>query len=287
MDQITLNVPQGVGDIFWVYQKFSTYAKKINFNILCTAIDKVQERAKDWLTLLPKTGTVRMKLIPADYYQSVISQHYKMDRIMPILEKGFEADYSANKPLEDGVRLEDIDPEYVVESPVDVRTDFCTLPYEKFMTLYVSGGTKKPDVQKLAGVWNMKYWYDFVLAFRSKYGLTLPLVIVGANYDADVSNHLSAMLKVAKVENSVFIDSYPGNVAWILKHSKVFLGYQSGLSILADNFSTPQVMLYFPFLAKMMNTWCRKENIGRVFHADVFSTPPKEAVSKCNLELKA
>jgi hypothetical protein len=64
----------------------------------------------------------------------------------------------------------------------------------------------------------------------------------------------------------------------ILQRSEFFIGYQSGLNILADNLDTPQMMLYFDNLKPMLYTWCKKENIKTKFFATVFSQTPKDAI---------
>ncbi len=82
-----------------------------------------------------------------------------------------------------------------------------------------------------------------------------------------------------------YIDSYPGNVMHILKNSKLYLGYQSGLNIMADNMDVKQVIMYYSMLEKMKYTWCKKENIGKTFYADMFSSPPREVAKHMTLEL--
>lgn len=286
LGDITLNVPQGVGDIFWIYQKFSPICTGINFNILATSMDKVQQRSRDWLTLLPKVKAVEMKVVPGDDYHAVIGRNYAMKDVIPILEQGKDADYGCNKPLEEGIRIEDIDPEFVVETPVDVRADECPLAFDKFLAVYVSGSTKSHDAAKLH-LWGTTVWAKFIAGFREKYpAANLPVIIIGASYDAVVARTVSDILnKVYEIKNHVYIDSHPGNVAYILKRATAFLSYQSGLSIIADNFNTPQVMMYFPFLKKMMYSWCRKDNIDRVFNAELFTTPPINVLQGLKLEL--
>lgn len=284
--EITLNVPQGVGDIFWTYQKFAPLCTAINYNILATEINTVQQRSKDWLNLFPKTKNVQMRVVPGFEYEKVATSRFNMRDVIPVLQNGSDAHYSVNLPLEQGVRIEDIDPEFVVESPVDVRADECPLPFEKYIVVYVSGSTKSHDATRLH-LWDTGTWAKFIAGFRKKYPqANLPVILIGASYDAEVARNISTMLtKVFKIENHVFIDSYPGNVAYIMKNATAMLSYQSGLSILADNYNIPQIMMYFPFLEKMMYTWCRKDNIGRVFQADIFTSSYQDVLDRSNLEL--
>lgn len=51
------------------------------------------------------------------------------------------------------------------------------------------------------------------------------------------------------------------NIIYVIKNAQYFVGYQSGLSILADNYNIPQTMLYFNFLGDVMYSWPKNENI--------------------------
>jgi ADP-heptose:LPS heptosyltransferase len=185
--------------------------------------------------------------------------------------------------LEDGIRLEDIDTGSLVEWSVPVSIHECPIAYQDYICLYVSGSTKNPDLMKKKIVWNEATWFHFIKLFYEKHKLTYPICMIGASYDKDVVLSLQERLNGNGVAASSYIDSYPANVLHIIKKSKLFIGYQSGLNILADNIDTPQLMLYFHFLEKMQYTWCKKENIGTKFQANLFSKSPEEVVESFKL----
>jgi len=281
---ITLNVPQGIGDIFWVYQKFSPYFDMIHFNILVTSEDAVQVRAARWLDVLPKCGNIKLQHTEFHRYTHVIDGVYRLQDILNAYEAGQrEFDYACNKPLENGVRLDEIDPGYEIETGVPIEPHECPLCFDEFVCGYVSGGTK--DLGAIhAGCWTINRWCEFFMRLYKVFQPGVPLILIGASYDQDVLTQISGHLGRHGINNGYYIDSYPANVCYILKKAKCFIGYQSGLNILADNFDTKQVMLYFHKLSPMLYTWCKKENIKKKFFAHTFAYTPYEIINMLKAE---
>lgn len=282
---IILNVPQGIGDIFWVYQKFAPHFDRIHINITGTEMNVVQRRAADWLRLWPKVGRVAFKVVPGAEYEGIVqathSTRYVLDTYSP---EHKEFNFAANRPLETGVRLEDIDPGLEVAVDVPVTATECPLIYPEFVAAYVSGGTKQLGaIQK--GVWDMGRWARLLLGVYDRFNWTLPMIFVGASYDQEVTMGLVRALKSRGRDCHAYIDSYPANVLYILKRAKCFLGYQSGLNIMADNLGTKQLMLYYKELEPMMYSWCKKEHIGTTFQANTFDKSVEQVLDECDLRL--
>ncbi len=106
----------------------------------------------------------------------------------------------------------------------------------------------------------------------------MPFLILGAFYDANVATLAAGLLREAGITCEVWIDRPPLEVAWALKNSRFHLGFQSGLGILADNFGTPQLMMYFKHLAKLQFAWCQPGHARLVFHAGSFAQSPKDVL---------
>jgi ADP-heptose:LPS heptosyltransferase len=267
--EVTVLVPQGVGDIFWVYQKLSPYFDRINLEIATIEHNIVQIRSKDWVKLFPKVGRVTFPIVSGDHYDKIVLMRPKVADLLRDHANGRRHfDFACNNFLETGTRLEDIDPELPPEWNVNIKTEDVDLPFDKYIILYVSGSNKTTLH------WTDRQWIDFTLDFYKKYNLKYPLVMIGASYDAATVHEMSEVFRKNGIEVKNYVDLTPGKVCHIIKNSLYFIGYQSGLSIITDNFDIPQFMLYFPRLKDMLYTWAKKENIqSGIFRAVTFNTP--------------
>ncbi len=267
--EVTVLVPQGVGDIFWVYQKLSPYFDRINFEIATVEHNVVQMRAYHWVRLLPKAGRITFPIVTGDHYEKIVCMRPKVSDLLKDYENGRKRfDFSCNNFLENGTRLEDIDQSLPPEWNVQVKTEHIDLPFSDYLILYVSGSNKTTMH------WPDKQWVDFTFDFYKKYDLKYPLVMIGASYDAATVSEMSEEIKKSGIPVKTYIDLPPGQVCHLIKNSLYFIGYQSGLNILTDNFDIPQFMLYFPRLKDMLYTWAKKENVeSGLFRASTFDTP--------------
>ena len=274
--QITVNVPQGVGDIYWVYQKLSPYVDKINFNIILTTDpNPVQTRSHDWLVLLPKCGRVSFVKEGPDRYDKLIAKCYQASEVL-VANNGVDSiDCCFNKNLEEGQRLDAIDPHLPIEWKPSMRCESFALPFSDYVTLYVSGSNKSKDA------WDLPTWVGCINAFYAKYNLNCPLVLIGASYDAGLlADLLEEFTTKTKLRTRLFIDLPPAKIVHLFKNAHFFIGYQSGLNVIADICGTPQLMVYFPKLEPMMNTWCRPEHLGNgKFTAVLFSDNVEKVVT--------
>jgi ADP-heptose:LPS heptosyltransferase len=77
---------------------------------------------------------------------------------------------------------------------------------------------------------------------------------------------------------------WPIKLLYVLKNSKFFIGYQSGLNVLADNLNVPQLMLYLPFLEKMLYSWPKKQNIeSGIYNAAIFKQNINEIIKNIKM----
>jgi ADP-heptose:LPS heptosyltransferase len=273
----TICTAQGLGDIFWVYQKLSPYFDKFNLGISILSTDKVSFRSFDWMKLFPKIVDVSPYMMSGDEYQKLSQTKWTVEEVLKLREEGEdEIDYCCNAWLEAGVNLYEID-DRPIEKTVPLHVEPFELPYKEFVTLYVSGATKNHGAV-IQGAWNVDKWVDFVAKLYDRYELDIPVILIGADFDSSVMKEVESKLYSRFIQTTSFTQLEPAKVLHILKSTKLFIGYQSGLNIVADNFDTPQIMLYFPHLEKMMDTWCKPENVDTVFHAFLFSQTPDQIV---------
>lgn len=288
MKTITLNVCQGVGDIFWVYQKFAPHVDAINFNISHVGTDvnmlKIQNRSTEFLKLLPKVKEIKSIVLSSPDYEKLAHGRYPMTEIMTRFNNGDLGpfNYGCNGPLDSGVRIEDIDPDYRIEESVPIRTEYCPLAFNpgEYVCLYISGSTQYPEVVKMCSLWTVPVWLEFVMGFYRKYNLNnAPIIMIGASYDQKILLEMETVLKRSGFRTTVYIDSWSANIIYILKHCIYFLGYQSGLGVLADNIDAKQLMMYFPFLEPLSYSWCKKKNRDDgTFNAATFNKTPLQVL---------
>jgi hypothetical protein len=271
---------QGIGDIFWVYQKFFPYAGKMNFDICVTVMnDVIQRRAYNFLSTWPRVGRVNLKLVPGATYESIA--HTKLFMRDTMEQEGVTSvEYACNGWLEGGVRLEQIDPQYPPSWGIPLKMEDPKLPWEKYLAFYVCGS--KPQF-----AWSLGEWAELVKLFYEKYRVKLPIAIIGASYDAHHSREMEGRFKNLGIETKAYIDLPPQQVHHLLAKAKFFFGYQSGLNVLADNLGCPQLMLYFPYLRNMLYSWCQPNHLANhKYNADTFDNSPKKVVDALHIELK-
>jgi len=263
-----LTVPQGIGDIFWIIQKYHHHYDVINLNIAVVKTSEIQLRAVDFVKLFPKVGNVDFEVMSGSDHKKLVQYDGKM------VQSG---NYGCNMPLERGIRLEDIDPDIEVawdlelaigKNPLHIDTDY--------LVLYVSGHSRNSRKD----LWSVDQWIDFICDFYSHKWVDLPLVLLGAEYDRDVLEEIKAKVPMT---THLAIAFDPAEVLAIIRDALYFIGYQSGLGILADNLDTPQLMMYFEKLSKMMNTWHKPDSVG--FEAATFDMNPKDVLEGIKWEL--
>lgn len=267
MSSVTLRVPQGIGDIFWCYQKVAPYADRINFEIAYSGEkNDVTERSIDFLHDWPKTGDVRMVEVSPGKYRNLWQS--TPESPVPV---GNNGPYAVNAALESGIRLEDVHPGSEIEWGVQIRQEAVFVP-DSYVCLYVSGNAKRNVGYEQ---WGVAEWYAFVLLFMER----MPgrkLVIIGADFDKEMVDELVGEFGDRLATS--FVGESSRKVAYILYNADFFIGYQSGLGILADNMGTPQLMMYFPHLEKMKYTWCQPGHKNQLFFADTFDRTPDQVL---------
>lgn len=273
-DEVTVCVPSGIGDIFWTYQKLSPLFNRINYKIAVSEANAVQLRAKDWLTW-PKIGSVTFEMLSSERIGRICNGYFSVRRVMEQYQDGCrEIDYSFNHWLEDGERIDGIDTTYPVAFDVPLEMEEWSL-WSEYLVLYVSGTAKR----RVIGSWSLEKWAELVSMYMDR-TKKLPIWVIGAGFDREVSEHLVKMLRDQGFEARALVQATPGRVLYLLKHSQFFFGFQSGLNILADNLDVRQAMLYFGHLARMMPSWCKPGHLGTCYFPATFDATPAQVIQQ-------
>ena len=283
MTEITLNVPQGIGDNFWIYQKFAPHVDRINFMIeqFEGPNSQGQNRSVDFLRLLPKVGQVGKLFVTGHRYGRTAGYRFPMKGVLERAKRGHPScDYSCNYPLEQGVRIEEIDPEYAVQETVPLPDTRVDLPGD-YLVVFVACAATFDQPEKVYGHWPVAKWVDLVTLLYERRGLSWPVVVIGASWDEKAAQMFSAGIRAAGLRTILFIQRPAREVVHILRGARFFVGHQSGLNILADNLDVPQLMVYTRWLDKMQYAWCKRAHAGDgTFNAALFPQTPDEIVER-------
>lgn len=279
-EEVTIRTVQGLGDIIWVYQKLAPYFRKLNFTIYVTKDDPVQRRCADWMRIFEQTGTVDFEIVPHKVYHKAAHHFYRIQDCFDDYKAGKPVEYAVNGWLDNGIKLDEIDPGAMVAHDINIKQERIATPPE-YLALYVSHGSAIVANQKnpRVGVWSCEQWAKFTNDFYDRMGIKLPIVLLGANFDKDAMDRMVELLS-PRHEIQVMMHESPEVVAGALAGAKYFIGYQSGLHVLCDLLGTPQIILLFNSLRPMLDTWCRQERIGKQFISACFDDNPDQTLDR-------
>lgn len=277
MTELTLTVPQGIGDTYWVYQVFAKHVDALHFRVAtvvgCPAW--LENRADGFLKGLPKVRSVGRELMSREEYLATMRDRFDGGAVV----SAGGGRVGCNGYLEAGERIETVWPGHEVywNPPLPMACPEQTLPRE-YLLLFVGEGSGMRDNPDTAGAWTPEQWAEFTKLVIEKSPRPLPVVVVGAEWDRHAGERAIAGLAGAGIEAFNLIGLPIAETTWLIRHARLFLCYQAGLKVIADRFDVPQVVLWFPRLDKMRFTFCKPHNIssGR-YQAFLFTQTPHEA----------
>lgn len=247
----------GIGDNIWVFQKLINSGQKFEFEIPSTQ----PQRSKQIFDLLPSIGTARYSNIRnIDAINKTCSTnrtnfHSLVDR-----------DYylSFNTHLEQGYRIEKVFPDLKTSYKINFDTESQALTASKLLfsnAQYFGIYTSKHGNVKHWGGWNLKDWFYFCTSMYAEFP-ELHFVIIGAEYDGDLSRDLSKKLSEKNIPHTMLIGENLALVVEIMKRLRYFVGFPSGLSVLANVGADTESLMFYPsHLSKMIDTWASIDDI--------------------------
>lgn len=273
-DEITIGVPQGIGDIFWIYQQFVNYFNRINFVVYGVTDGGVQNRAKPFLRTWPKVGTVEFGQISPPYLTEFVARKLKVRPILYDVEKNDLQfiEYISNAVLNAGNRIDEIDPELDTAWDIDLPVEKVRDCFNKYILIYISGGC-------CAESFSIEKWDELITKYQGIYG-KLPVVFLGAKYDKERILKVRDLLKI-KYDTKVYINRKAEQVYWLIKNADYFFSIQSGLCILADNFNTPLVMFYHRIIPNLKHAWPKRHNLKNGVYTPVKALDDIDTILGC------
>src|ERR1035437_5615339 len=188
---VTINTVQGIGDIFWVYQKLAPYFDIINITVFCVGLTAVQTRAKTFCKMLPKVGAVEYRQVPDAVYHQLARTRFKL---ADVLASNGAVNYAVNAPLEIGIKLRDIDPGSQIEEFVDLGLS-SQIQRTDHLCVFVAGASGN-------AVWTTQQWLVAIKKFAERLQ-TRNIDLIGAEWDKAAQAAILAGLGGYHVTNHV------------------------------------------------------------------------------------
>jgi hypothetical protein len=285
MSALALTVPQGIGDIVWVWQKAAGLpgVDSIAFRVIETegAPTITSRRADAVIRQLPMVADV--DYLAVDRYPRWTAALTQMAEVLPDAAAGRHPGWAANPWLENGFNLEVIDPTLPVRWDLGVEPrPVDGLTAGRYLALYVSGDTAR-HATLYEAIWPVEKWATLAdrVCYNAGVGTTLPVVLVGAAYDYPILQAVGDLLRKKNFKTALAVELPLPELLWLLGRSWGFVGYQSGLSVLAAAVGAHQHIVYFPRLVRLGATWVRPEHRadGR-FTYSTFAMPPQEVAGR-------
>ena len=268
-DHLTVGVPEGIGDIIWVYRKVKPYCKTMTIVInhanqkTTGLIQQIHERSVQTIRSFPGVVDVQHNYGFRNWFKE--KMHLKdIFNTIPASSTTAKLDFIANTYLEEGVSLEDIDKDLKVEWNMNLPVEENPLVKdiaEKYLLLYVCEYTSRPDKDKNLKLWSTKEWAYLADKILKKKKSNMPIVILGADFDSKVAEEVREILKkMGRKDVRLCIGQPPEKLFYTIKNCQYFVGYQSGLNILADELDIKHMIVYFPTLRQMKGSWVKPQN---------------------------
>jgi hypothetical protein len=261
--RFTAVVPQGVGDILWVYQKLAPLCGEILFRVMSFGQLKPEIEGRSFKTIrgLPKVSEI--DTIALSHYPKVMIEKRRLTDMLDDLRAGVGVYYATNPWLEDGIPLEAIDSDLPVQWDLGVTAVRPMGLPDKYCVLYVSGDTVR-HAEMYEKVWNIDEWIEliYLLNESGKIPRGTPIVLVGAKFDSAVIDLLRADLNRIGAPNTVVYDLSLPELLGLFQGCGLFIGYQSGLNMIAAAAGARQFCIYFPRIERMGDSWVRPEHRG-------------------------
>ena len=270
---IKINVPTGIGDFSWVYSKLLA----LNIPMEVIVARGHPPRLVPLAELLPGVcsmvvGDVGYEVIDKLKVDAKTTKRQLLDwpegEVIPI---------SANRHLEQGNRIETWLPELPVSHhyPINipqrhVDTAEALLPKEDFVCIFAAN---KNTCEAWDG-WMAPQWCEFMQSFRKRVG-DLPFVLIGASWDIGLGSEIAHGAERAGVPLLDLTGRTVLGVSFhIVKRSKYFIAFPSGMAIYGHVLNHPTTMFYPDCLQGMIGTFdSPTARATNSFHETPFCTP--------------
>jgi len=258
MTTITLGVPSGIGDISWVYSKLHCAPQEFDFEI--TVSDGWPHRSAEFCRLLPRV--VKAEYQDFDYKDILVAQKFNpITTFDDIVKYGLgRTMLSCNFHLESGKRLEKFLPDLDTDFHYPLKTTEEDALAAKELII-ASASAAPGDV--LIGIsaasyrgseawdtWRAPKWNRFLDLLQEIANKRFRFVLLGGFWD-DLTFALSKRPDAVEfVGKTTIAQAYE-----MQKLLDGYIGFSSGLGVLATLLSRPTVMLWPKHQVALSTSW--------------------------------
>ena len=258
-----LHVHPGIGDLAWLYAKFSSLDRPLHLTV---AEDKTG-RSMPFLDLLPNVIMADYGTQQLDYEYLNLCWNTTYERLLEEEEKGSKLYLSCNNWLDNGNRLE----EWIPDLPTDFHFDI-PIPQESLSNslyalppggCYIGIHTASIGAADAWNAWGVGEWLGFIQRIHRDFANPV-FVLMGAKWDTPMVRQLEMALKPFKQIRYVNLSGRTvlSDAIAIIRRCRYFVGFASGMAILSTILGIPTLMLYPGHLDKLMYSWPPTHSIG-------------------------
>lgn len=244
-------VPQGIGDISWLFSKIDDFSK--HHEIKMAIANDTLKRSCYFIDMHP---TISFDGYTSHSYSDVNSNKISENTDLNSLEDGKTYFLSANEWLEKGNNLN----EFLPKEKINYHYNLC------FREQSVERANSLLNSDLRIGIygscysmlrawnfWKEHEWFGMVAKLVTEYPNAC-FYIIGAKFDIDLGDKLIELLKIQKVKYVRVIGESLETALWIIKNLDYLFAFPSGLGIMANVLKTPCIM----FMPPMLKNMCHK-----------------------------
>lgn len=273
---LKIYVPAGIGDFSWIYSKLCRLQRPLSVQFstggpprscpmteILPWVRHASYGSMPWLRL-------KSKALPADTLSTELDGY------------GDQVAYlEANTHLESGKRIElwmpdlQVNHHYHLDIPyVRVKEAIDVLPSRDYVAIFTSGVSQVKNWK----AWNEHDWVNFMDMFRRQIA-DIDFVLIGAGWDVEMAARVEGLAKRRRIRFTNLANKlHLGSSLSVLKMAKYFVGFPSGLTILADVLYVRTTMFYPKSLQHMPGTYADPERIVTGDFHELQFCPPADLV---------
>ena len=263
---INLYGPPGIGDLMWLLQMLYPNTDR-DFNIFSWERSTVSSPMLLDMERIKSVQNFKDPFKSYSEYKNFCNEKYKIYKEMTAEEINDIDDIylEANTFMENGNRLETYFPKLKTQFQMPWKEDkkqikeVTKLVGESNTILLYTSSVKNNMVKQLMGSWNFDSWIQLISLIFKTFP-NIKIAWVGSNYDTDAMDIIKETFPNELI--SYYVDKPATFLLPLMKQSKCFLSYQSGLSCISMSEYIPTYMFYFTTLRTLPKSICPPDSVN-------------------------